>query len=313
MDEIDLTIVIPMKNEENNVLLLYQKINEVLLLINLNYEIIIIDDGSTDSTYEKITQLKKLDHRIKIIKFRKNLGKSTALNFAFQCAKGEIIVTMDGDLQDDPEEIPKFITKIEEGFDLVSGWKYPRFDPITKTVPSKLFNYLTCLITGLTLHDFNCGYKAYKRVVVKNILLYGEMHRYIPVLAAWNGFKIAEIQIKHHPRNSGKSKYGFSRLLKGLLDLITVKFLTNYASRPLHVFGVPGILSFFIGMIIGIYLLILKYFENISLSERPMLMLSVLLIVIGFQFISIGLLGEMMAYRDVRDQKLEPFIETIIE
>ena len=166
---------------------------------------------------------------------------------------------------------------------------------------------------GVDLHDFNCGFKAYKRVVVKNIQLYGEMHRYIPALAAWNGFKITEIKIKHHPRHSGKSKYGFSRLIKGFLDLITVKFLTNYASRPLHVFGVPGIISFLVGFVIGLYLVILKYLENAQLSERPLLMLSVLLMVIGFQFVSMGLLGEMIAFRDARDQKIDQFIEMVID
>ena len=311
-DLLDLSIIIPINNEEGNIVPLYTKIFEQLQRIQQTYEIIIVDDGSTDSTFEKINQLHKQDPRIKIIKFRKNFGKSTALDVAFHYAKGKIIITMDGDLQDDPEEIPQFIAKIEEGFDLVSGWKFPRFDPITKTIPSKFFNKLTCLFTGVDLHDFNCGFKAYKSVVIKNIQLYGEMHRYIPALAAWNGFKITEIKIKHHPRHSGKSKYGFSRLIKGLLDLITVKFLTNYASRPLHVFGVPGIISFLVGIAIGLYLVLLKYLENAQLSERPLLMLSVLLIVIGFQFVSMGLLGEMIAFRDVRDQNIDRYIEDII-
>lgn len=313
IDSRDLSIIIPINNEEGNIVPLYQKLFEQLQRIQRSYEIIIVDDGSTDSTFEKITQLHTQDPRIKIIKFRKNFGKSTALNVAFQYVKGQIIITMDGDLQDDPEEIPQFLAKIEEGFDLVSGWKYPRFDPFTKTIPSKFFNKLTCLFMGVDLHDFNCGFKAYKRVVVKNIQLYGEMHRYIPALAAWNGFKITEIKIKHHPRHSGKSKYGFSRLIKGFLDLITVKFLTNYASRPLHVFGVPGIISFLVGFVIGLYLVILKYLENAQLSERPLLMLSVLLMVIGFQFVSMGLLGEMIAFRDARDQKIDQFIEMVID
>ena len=313
IDSLDLSIIIPINNEEGNIVPLYHKLFEHLQRIQRRYEIIIVDDGSTDSTFEKITQLHKQNSRIKIIKFRKNFGKSTALNVAFHYVKGQIIITMDGDLQDDPEEIPQFLAKIEEGFDLVSGWKYPRFDPFTKTIPSKFFNKLTCLFMGVDLHDFNCGFKAYKRVVVKNIQLYGEMHRYIPALAAWNGFKITEIKIKHHPRHSGKSKYGFSRLIKGFLDLITVKFLTNYASRPLHVFGVPGIISFLVGFVIGLYLVILKYLENAQLSERPLLMLSVLLMVIGFQFVSMGLLGEMIAFRDARDQKIDQFIEMVID
>lgn len=310
---LDLSIIIPLNNEEGNIVPLYQKLSEQLQRIQQQCEIIIVDDGSTDLTFEKITQLHQQDPRIKIIKFRKNFGKSTALSVAFHCAKGKIIITMDGDLQDDPDEIPQFLAKIEEGFDLVSGWKYPRYDPFTKTIPSKFFNKLTCLFTGVDLHDFNCGFKGYKRVVIKNIQLYGEMHRYIPALAAWNGFKITEIKIKHHPRLSGRSKYGFSRLVKGFLDLITVKFLTSYASRPLHVFGVPGILSFVAGISIGVYLVMLKYLENAQLSDRPLLMLSVLLIVIGFQFVSMGLLAEMIAYRDVKDQKIEQFIDVLID
>jgi glycosyltransferase involved in cell wall biosynthesis len=308
-----LSVIIPVNNEEGNIVPLYQKLHGQLEQMRKSYEIIIVDDGSTDSTFEKISLLHDQDPRVKIIKFRKNFGKSTALNVTFRYAEGQIIITMDGDLQDDPEEIPQFLAKIEEGFDLVSGWKYPRFDPLTKTIPSRFFNKLTCLITGVDLHDFNCGFKAYKRVVIKNIQLYGEMHRYIPALADWNGFKIAEIKIRHHPRQSGTSKYGFSRLIKGLLDLITVKFLTSYASRPLHVFGVPGIISFLAGTVIGLYLILLKYLENAPLGERPLLMLAVLLIVLGFQFVSLGLLGEMIAFRNIQDQKMDPFIELVLE
>ena len=310
---VDLTIIIPINNEEDNINLLYQKLKSTLSGLKLNYEIIIVDDGSTDSSYEKIFRLHDQDPGIRIIKFRKNFGKSTALNAAFHRAKGEIVITMDGDLQDDPEEIPRFITKIKEGYDLVSGWKYPRFDPITKTLPSTFFNKLTCLILGVDLHDFNCGFKAYKHVVVKNLQLYGEMHRYIPALAAWNGFKITEIKVTHHPRHSGKSKYGFSRLFKGGLDLITVKFLTNYASRPLHVFGFPGFLSLILGSIIGIYLSYLRFFEDAKIGDRPLLILSVLLIVLGLQFISIGLLGEMITYRHIREENNDQFIDVLID
>lgn len=309
----DLSIIIPINNEEENIVPLYQNLSEQLHRIQRTYEIIIVDDGSIDATFENITQLNMQDPCIKIIKLRKNFGKSTALNVAFQLAKGQVIITMDGDLQDDPGDIPQFLAKIDEGFDLVSGWKYHRFDPLSKTIPSKFFNKITFLFTGVDIHDFNCGFKAYKSVVIKNIPLYGEMHRYIPALAAWKGFKITEIKIRHHPRMSGKSKYGFSRLIKGVLDLITVKFLTNYASRPLHIFGLAGILSVFIGVVIGIYLVILKFLEDISIGERPMLMLAVLLVLIGFQFISLGLLGEMIAYREIRNQMSDQFIEVLIE
>jgi glycosyltransferase involved in cell wall biosynthesis len=312
-DSVDLTIIIPINNEEDNIDLLYQKLKNTLSGLNLKYEIIIVDDGSTDSSYEKIFRLHDQDPAIRIIKFRKNFGKSTALNTAFRHVKGEIVITMDGDLQDDPEEIPRFISKIKEGYDLVSGWKYPRLDPITKTLPSKFFNKMTCFILGVDLHDFNCGFKAYKHVVVKNLQLYGEMHRYIPALAAWNGFKITEIKINHHPRHSGKSKYGFSRLIKGGLDLITVKFLTNYASRPLHVFGFPGLCSLVLGSVIGIYLSYLRFFEDAKIGDRPLLILSVLLIVLGLQFISIGLLGEMITYRNIREENTDQFIDVLID
>jgi glycosyltransferase involved in cell wall biosynthesis len=308
----ELSIIIPLNNEEGNIVPLYQKLSEQLQRIQRTYEIIFVDDGSTDKTFEKISRFHTQDPYVKVIKFRKNFGKSTALNVAFHYAKGQIIITMDGDLQDDPEEIPKFLAKIEEGFDLVSGWKYPRVDPIAKTLPSKFFNNLTSLLTGVDLHDFNCGFKAYKRVVINNIQLYGEMHRYIPALAAWNGFKITEIKIKHHPRYSGRSKFGFSRLIKGIMDLITVNFLTNYSSRPLHIFGVPGFASLFVGFIIGMYLVFQKYVNNILIGEHPLLLLSVLLILIGLQFISLGLIGEMLTLRDMREQNPDQYIETVV-
>lgn len=307
-----LSIVIPMKDEAENVSPLYKKLKASLEKIQYNYEIFFIDDGSTDSTYQELVNLSNTDNHLKIIKLRKNFGKATALSTGFKYVSGSIVITMDGDLQDDPEEIPRFIAKIEEGYDLVSGWKHLRLDPLTKTLPSKIFNRLACILTGVNLHDFNCGFKAYRRGVIDSLHLYGEMHRYIPALAAWSGFNITEIPVHHNHRLYGKSKYGFSRLIKGLLDLITVKFLISYSSRPLHVFGVPGICSLLVGGIIGFYLLILKYFENIRLSERPLLMLSIVLVFIGFQFISLGLLGEMITYREAREENNNRFIETIV-
>jgi glycosyltransferase involved in cell wall biosynthesis len=306
--------VIPVYNEEKNVdeLQLHEKLIKVLSSLKKNHEIIFVDDGSTDNTFEVLKELHEKDSSLKIIKLRTNFGKSIALNTAFKHAKGDVVITMDGDLQDDPAEIPRFIEKIEEGYDLVVGWKYPRNDPITKTLPSKFFNWLTCMLTSVNLHDFNCGFKAYKKEVVDNIPLYGEMHRYIPALAAWHGFKITEIKVKHHPRKYGKSKYGFFRLIKGFLDLITVKFLTSYSTRPLHVFGILGILSLLFGFFIGLYLVILKYWKGIALTERPLLLLSVLLILLGLQFISIGLLGEMITFREVKGENVERYIEKMV-
>lgn len=312
MKDLKISIVIPALNEEKSIHELYLNLEYVLNTLKDPYEIVFVEDGSTDNTFPILEEIARKDDRVSIIKFRKNFGKSIALNTAFKHAKGDVVITMDGDLQDDPDEIPRFIEKIEKGYDLVVGWKYPRIDPITKTVPSKFFNWLTCMLTGVTLHDFNCGFKAYKKEVIDNISLYGEMHRYIPALAAWNGFKITEIKVKHHPRKYGKSKYGFSRLLKGFLDLITVKFLTSFATRPLHVFGIPGILSLLFGFFIGLYLVIQKFLRDITISDRPLLLLSVLLILLGLQFISIGLLGEMMVFQGVKGENVERYIEKII-
>lgn len=308
----DLTLIIPLHNEEDNILPLYGNLSDQLHLVGRTYEIILVDDGSTDTSLAKILGIQAQDPHIKIIKLRKNFGKSTALNVAFRAARGGIIITMDGDCQDDPAEIPHFLAKINEGFDLVSGWKYPRQDPWTKTVPSKFFNTLTALFTGVALHDFNCGFKAYRRIVIQNIRLYGEMHRYIPALASWKGFSITEIPVRHYPRHTGRSKYGSSRLIKGVLDLITVKFLTRYASRPLHVFGLPGFLALFCGVVTGTYLVWQKYRHNIEIGERPLLQLAVLLVLIGLQFISLGLIGEMLAFREMREENPDQYIETMV-
>ncbi|MBP1928313.1 glycosyltransferase involved in cell wall biosynthesis [Methanolinea mesophila] len=307
-----LSIIIPVFNEQENITPLYDKLKKDLALIDTSYEVLFIDDGSNDSTFKKILDIQQKDNCIKIIKFRRNFGKSAALNIAFRKLQGNIVITMDGDLQDDSAEIGNFLRKIDEGYDLVSGWKFQRNDPFTKVFPSRIFNGLTSWITGVKLHDFNCGFKAYRREVTDAIYLYGEMHRYIPILAAQYGFKIAEIQVHHKPRRFGRSKYGFSRLFKGFLDLITVKYITSYSARPLHAFGVPGFVFLGLGFIIGIYLLALKYLENIVLSERPLLLLSVLLIVLGLQFISIGLLGEMITHRETGKENLTPYIEKSI-
>jgi glycosyltransferase involved in cell wall biosynthesis len=231
---------------------------------------------------------------VKIIRFRRNYGKSAALSVGFAKAEGEIIITMDADLQDDPNEIPNLINEIKKGYDLVSGWKKKRFDPLSKTIPSRFFNFITSIITGIKIHDFNCGLKAYRKEVAKEVEIYGELHRYIPVLAHWLGYKIGEIPVQHHGRKYGKTKFGMGRFWKGFLDLLTVIFTTRYMQRPLHLFGFWGLAFFLIGFVVDLYLVYLKFSEGMALSNRPLFVGGVLLIIVGIQFISIGLIGELV-------------------
>lgn len=304
-----ISIIIPVYNEEKSIGPLHSAVKKTISRVTNSYELIFIDDGSTDNTFFILKKLKSKHKQIKLIKFKKNFGKAAALAAGFKLAKGDIIITMDGDLQDDPTEIPNFISKINEGYDLISGWKYDRKDPLSKKIASKIFNFLTRILTGVHLHDFNCGFKAYRRNVVKNLRLYGELHRYIPVLAYQKGFKLGEIKVKHHPRKYGKSKYGLSRLIKGSFDLITVKFITSYTKRPLHLFGVFGLLFLFLGIILNLYLIYLKIVSG-NIGNRPLLFLAVLLIILSVQFIAIGLLGEMITYQN----KEEPYlIEEILK
>jgi glycosyltransferase involved in cell wall biosynthesis len=290
-DKLDLSIVIPVCNEGENVGELYNQLNVVLSRLGKTSEVIFVDDGSIDDTFKKLKAIK--DSRVKIVRFQRNYGKSAALSCGFKKSKGDFVITMDGDLQDDPKEIPRFLEKLNE-YDMVSGWKGKRRDPISKTIPSKFFNALTRYITGVKIHDFNCGFKGYRNYVVENVKLYGEFHRYIPALAHWKGYTVGEIEVEHHPRIHGKSKYGIGRLFKGFLDLITVTFLTLYKKRPLHIFGGVGFLLIFSAMIINLDLISL-WVRGIKIGSRPLLMLGILLMVLGFQFISLGLLGEMIA------------------
>lgn len=286
-----LSVVIPAYNEERNIPLLCKSLKSVLN--KYQYEIIFVDDGSLDNTFNMLKTISQKDKKIKVVSFQRNYGKSAALSAGFDIAKGDIIITMDADLQDDPKEIPRFIEKINEGYDLVSGWKFKRRDPLSKTIPSKFFNFLTSVLTKVKIHDINCGFKAYRKNVTKNINIYGELHRYIPVLASLNGYEVGEVKVEHHSRKYGKSKYGTSRLFKGFVDLITVKFLTSYGRKPLHLFGLIGFLCFFLGIISGLYLIVVWFIER-GIGDRPLLMLAVLLVVLGVQFISLGLLGEMV-------------------
>ncbi|HLF13701.1 MAG TPA: glycosyltransferase family 2 protein [Bacteroidota bacterium] len=290
----EVSLVIPVYNEEGSLRELYDNIRNGLGRMQ-RYEIIFVDDGSTDGSARVLAELRNRDRaRIKVIRFRRNYGKSAALSVGFAEATGEVVVTMDSDLQDDPGEIPSLVNEIRKGYDLVSGWKKKRRDPITKIIPSRFFNFVTSMLTGVRLHDINCGLKAYRREVVKEIKVYGELHRYIPVLAHWLGFKITEIPVTHHRRKYGKTKFGIGRFWKGFLDLLTVLFTTRYLRRPLHLFGFWGMLFFLAGFAVDLYLVYLKFTEGQSLSNRPLFLGGVLLIIVGVQFISIGLLGEMI-------------------
>jgi glycosyltransferase involved in cell wall biosynthesis len=285
-----LSIVIPVYNEMENIPELYNKLADVLDTLGHSYEIIFIDDGSTDGTFNAIKSLQSA--YVRVISFKRNFGKSAALACGFSNARGELVITMDGDLQDDPKEIPRFIQALDN-YDMVSGWKYKRNDLPTKTIPSKVFNKLTGALTGVNLHDFNCGFKAYHSDVIKGINLYGEMHRYIPVIAVWKGFSVGEITVEHHKRAHGYSKFGASRLVRGMFDLVTIKFLISYSKRPMHFFGTIGMAVSAIGTIICSYLLIL-WLGGTAIGGRPLLMLGVLLLITGIQFISIGLIGELI-------------------
>ena len=290
-----LSIIIPVLNEKESLKTLVEEIKSQCHN-KWTYQVIIVDDGSSDGTAEWV-QVNFDKYPLKLIHFRKNRGKASALAAGFEYVHTPYVITMDGDLQDDPIEIDKMIEKLKQGFDLVSGWKIKRKDPLGKTLPSKLFNFTTSIFSGIILHDFNCGFKAYKKEVVKSVELYGDRHRYIPVLAHWQGFKVTEIPVHHRPRLHGKSKYGFGRFANGFFDLLTLLYLEKYSSRPLHVFGVLGLLFFFIGFGILGYFFYLWFIQK-GLNLRPLLVGGFIAIVVGIQVVSIGLLGEMIVNKN---------------
>jgi glycosyltransferase involved in cell wall biosynthesis len=289
----DVSIVVPFLNEEESLEELYSRIKEAADNNHLSFEVCFVDDGSTDKSLDVVKNLRKTFDNVKILSFRKNYGKSAALSEGFKLAEGDNIVTMDADLQDDPAEIPNLIQKLDEGFEMVSGWKKKRHDPISKTLPSKFFNFTTSLLTGIKIHDFNCGLKAYRRDVIKEIPVYGELHRYLPVLAHWRGFKVGEIVVQHHARKYGVTKFGWRRLFHGFFDLLTVLFITRYRQKPLHLFGTVGLVSVTIGFAILLYLSIL-WFQGHGIGDRPLLFLGILLMIVGMQSFSLGLIGEMI-------------------
>lgn len=293
-DAMDVSVVIPLLNEEPSIRELYDRLARSLAEAGLSWEAVFIDDGSNDGSMNVLRALFEEHENVSVYSFGRNLGKSAALALGFREADGDVVVTIDADLQDDPAEIPGMIEILREGYDLVSGWKKERHDPLSKRLPSKLFNGVTARLSGLSLHDMNCGLKAYRRDVVKTIRVYGELHRYTPVLAHWAGFRVTETPVRHHARAHGQSKYGLERFARGFFDLVTVLFLRRYVTRPLHLFGMVGAILFVAGFGIGAYLTILKIMGE-AIGRRPLLTLGILLMVVGVQFVSFGLLAEMIA------------------
>ena len=295
----DLSIVIPLYNEDESLPELSAWIRKVMQENDYSYEMIYVDDGSTDDSWKVIEQLRSSDPCIKGIKFQRNYGKSAALNEGFKAAQGEVVITMDADMQDSPDEIPALRKMvIDEGFDMVSGWKKKRYDnTFSKNIPSKFFNAAARSMSRIKLHDFNCGLKAYRKKVVKSIEVYGEMHRYVPVLAKWAGFrKIGEKVVEHRPRKYGVTKFGWSRFVNGFLDLMTIFFVGKFGKRPMHFFGLWGSISFFLGFIISIYLAVSKYFfDKTGMTQRPMFFFAILLMIIGTQLFLSGFIGELIS------------------
>jgi glycosyltransferase involved in cell wall biosynthesis len=294
-ERVGISVVIPLYNEVENIEMLYQHLKPVLEALDKAYEIVLIDDGSTDGTFLILQRLQAADARLRVVRLRRNFGQSAAFSAGFDLARGEVIVTMDGDLQNDAADIPRLLAKVEEGFDVVSGWRIKRQDIfLTRRLPSMIANALISKVTRVRLHDYGCSLKAYRSEVLKNVRLYGELHRFIPALASWMGIQVAEVPVEHHARKFGRSKYDLRRTFRVILDLLTVKFLLDYATRPVQIFGLGGMLSLTIGTILGIYLVILRLVYHQGLRDRPLLLLVILLIVLGVQLITMGLLGELV-------------------
>ncbi|AOS82934.1 glycosyl transferase family 2 [Chlorobaculum limnaeum] len=304
-----LSVIVPLYNERESLPELCDRLFEALASPELarcfdapfSFEVIMVDDGSTDGSDLLIGELMAGRPELRLVSFRRNYGKTEALSAGFRAASGEVVVTIDADMQDDPTEIAPLVMKIREGFDLVSGWKQERNDPVSKTVPSKLFNLTTRLFSGIALHDFNCGLKAYSRKLTSSLDLHGEMHRYIPVLAQWKGFRVTEIPVRHHARKYGESKFGVARFFAGLFDFLSVMFITRYLKRPMHFFGMMSLGSFFLGFCISLYVTIEKYMFDKPAGNRPILFLGILLIILGVQFFSTGLVGELLSTKPSRN------------
>jgi glycosyltransferase involved in cell wall biosynthesis len=313
--DIEISVVVPAYNEEENVELCYREIIDTLEPLGISYEIIFVDDGSTDLTFKKLQYLSKNDDRLKVIKLRKNFGQSAALRAGLDCATGKNIITMDADLQNDPKDIPKLLEKLnEEDFDVVCGWRFDRKDPFSKKLFSKFANKLRKSFTGETIHDSGCTLRAYVKESTESLELYGELHRYIPAMLFWKGYKIGEIKTNHRERKNGRTKYNWKRIIKGFLDLLVVTFWQKYSLRPIHIFGSMGILLSFFGGIISLYMVILRLFYGIGITDRPLFTVSIMSIVIGVQFFTIGILADVLVkiYYSQNGRK-NYFVERIIE
>ena len=288
-----LSVVVPLYNEERSVALLFDELESSLEPLGQPWEAIFVDDGSTDGTFAALTRLHAAHANLRVVRLRRNFGKAAALSAGFEQARGDVVVTLDGDGQDDPAEIPRMLAKLDEGFDLVSGWKARRRDPLSRRVLSRVFNAVTSWVSGIQLHDMNCGLKAYRAEVVRGLNLYGELHRFVPVLAHAEGYRVAEVAVNHRPRAHGRSHYGVERYLRGFLDLLTVSFMGRYRHRPLHLFGGLGLVLGLAGLAILVYMTALKFMGE-AIGHRPLLTLGVLLVVVGLQFFSLGLISELL-------------------
>lgn len=315
--DVAVSVVVPVMNEQENVHLLFEKLSTQLKALGFSHEIIFIDDGSTDGTFAELRKIFEANKdTVRVIRFRRNFGKTPALVAGFSHSRGEVIFTMDGDLQDDPAEIPNFIAKLNEGYDLVTGWKFPRLDPLNKTFPSRIFNHLVSSATGVHLHDINNGFKAYRREVIEDphVKLYGEFHRFVPVIAGSRGFRIAEIKVKHHPRQHGVSKFGTKRFARGLIDLLNILFLTTFLRTPLRLFGPMGFWTFILGVLVDIYVVIKSRFIQPyePIHTQPLLFVGILLMIFGVQFILAGLQSEMIrhfAYQRGEEYSIKQVLE----
>jgi glycosyltransferase involved in cell wall biosynthesis len=288
-----ISVVVPVHDEERSVALLYDEVQAALDPLGEPWEVVFVDDGSTDGTFAALTRLHAHTGNTRVVRLRRNFGKAAALAAGFAQAQGETVVTIDGDLQDDPSEIPRLLAKLDEGFDLVSGWKAKRRDPLRRRILSRIFNAVSGRVSGLKLHDMNCGLKAYRAEVVDGMRIYGELHRFLPVLAHYRGYRVAELPVNHRPRQHGRSRYGLERYVRGFLDLLTVSFMGRYRHRPLHLFGGLGLVLGLLGTALLGYLTVLKAMGE-AIGHRPLLTLGVLLVVVGLQFFSLGLISELI-------------------